>query len=214
MIKVKICGIKNLEEARIAIQTGADMIGFNFVRSSKRRIDVDYAKEIISKCRSNNKLKTKFVGIFQNQTFEYVNMVSECLDLDFIQLHGDECPTYVVLMKRPVIKALSLYTDFNLATVTNKMKKYGVAYFLLDRQIQGKGEMLNKEKVKEICKIFPTILSGGLTPENIRDFINHASPTGVDVASGIETNGRIDYKKMKEFIKNSHSVDESKSLMI
>jgi len=204
MTKVKICGIRKLEDAVCARRSGADFIGLNFVRSSKRRVQIDVAQKIILEIRLNFKNRVKFVGVFQNQTEDYVNMVAENLDLDYIQLHGQESQKYASHMTKPVIKTFSLVANFDVEEIDKKMKSYIVDYYLLDRKVQGEGEGLSLDKVKILCLKYPVFLAGGLDGENVNKSINTARPFAVDVAGGVETEGRIDCQKVKKFITNSN----------
>src|SRR3989338_10325096 len=126
MTKVKICGIRTTVDAISAIGAGADFIGLNFVRESPRCVSFEKAKSIIEVARSNTLSQVKIVGIFRNMTFEYVNMFSDNLKLDYVQLHGDECPTYIKFMDAPVIKAFNLPSDFDLTAVINMFKRFKV----------------------------------------------------------------------------------------
>lgn len=197
-VKVKICGIRNLESAQAAIDAGADFLGFNFVPTSKRYIYPIRAKVIIEKVRG----KTKTVGVFQNQTIDEVNNIAEFLSLDYVQLHGEEDLEYVSQIKTNVIKTIvisSSLSRFGLSSRPNGLRAEGptkevrrvegspttefqdqysvtyghsgvrfldfarndnVEYLLLDRQVQGIGDLVNMEKAKEITKIFPTFLAG------------------------------------------------------
>lgn len=186
--KVKICGIRTLQSALVAIHVGVDFLGFNFVPASSRYIDPDEAKKIITKIRG----KTKIVGVFQNAEIFYVNKLSKKLKLDYVQLHGNENAEYIEQIEAKVIKKIHEMPSIN----------DSVAFYLLDRKIQGKGKIVAVEKAVMIAKKIPIFLAGGLTSENISMAIEKVKPYAVDVASGIETNGEIDQQKVTHFIKN------------
>lgn len=210
---VKICGVKNIIDAKAATKAGADFLGLNFVPTSKRLISVEAAKEIIEGLGNQ---KPKLVGVFQNQPVEYVNDVSKKLGLDYVQLHGDESPEYCAQMATPVIKAFGLDADFDVEETADKLRKYKVEFIILDRKKRevterergntktstpNVGNTLNSQKVAELAKNFPIILAGGLTPENVREAVNASGDIkAVDVAGGVETEGNKDPQKIKAFI--------------
>ncbi len=196
-VKVKICGIRTLEAAMTGIKAGADFLGFNFVASSKRYTDPLQAKEIISTFSST----VKIVGVFKDEGMGNIKKLIDFLKLDFVQLHGSESPSYGQLTQYAgVIKSLSLPFDFSSKKVSAEMSKYNVDYFLLDREIQGEGIPINGYKIRELSRQYPVFLAGGLTSENVGMAIKIAKPFGVDVAGGIETEGREDLNKIREFI--------------
>ena len=198
-VKVKICGIQTLEAAQAASDAGADFLGFNFVRSSKRYIEPKKAKEICSQLRSNS---INIVGVFQNEKFDVVNKLVSSLKLDYVQLHGNESPEYISLIQGTgIIKSFSLDADFDLEETMKKISKYKADYILLDRKKQGRGELLNLDKVSRLTKLFPIILAGGLYPENVSRVLSIAKPYAVDVAGGVEVNGKKDKEKIVQFIK-------------
>lgn len=200
-MKVKICGIKTIEDAKAAYDAGADFLGFNFVPISKRYIKPETAEEIISHLRYKN---IRFVGVFQNEKLDKVNKLINFLGLDYVQLHRDESMEYVNQIENTkVIRTITLPTDFDVKEIINKMKKYKVDYFLLDRKVQGVGESLNPDKVRQLTSNFPIILAGGLTTENVASYVRLTKPQIVDVAGGIETDGAKDLNKIKKFIINS-----------
>jgi phosphoribosylanthranilate isomerase len=190
-VQVKICGVQDLKSAEAAVAAGADFLGFNFVPTSKRYIDPKDAKKIIKEIRG----KTNVVGVFQNASSDAVNEVSELLDLDFVQLHGEEDEDYMKKIKKRIIKKYNLYSF----TELNENSKY----VLLDREVQGEGKMLDLKKAAKISNVFSIFFSGGLTPENVADVVKKVKPFAVDVAGGVETNGKQDRKKIKQFVHNA-----------
>ncbi len=198
-MKTKICGIQSVKDARIVMQAGAHYIGLNFVPSSKRRVTIDVAHQIIRFIRLTPS-DIKIVGVFQNQTSDYVNMLADNLGLDFVQLHGNETPTYCTQIEKPIIKVFSLDADFNVEDTLRFMQQYHVAHYLIDRKIQGSGDMLSVVPLKDLAKQIPFFLAGGLTPENIQAIVLAVKPYGVDVAHGVESDGVIDEGKIKKFV--------------
>ena len=200
-VKVKICGIRCIEAAKVAMEEGADFLGFNFVPTSKRYIDPTLATKIIN---SMNKFfpweikgGIKIVGIFQNAESTYVNDVASKLGLDFVQLHGNENNEYIDQIKVSVIKAINVY---------DQLQELHTDYFLLDRAKQGEGEMVDLKKGTQIASKFRLFLAGGLTPDNVAELIRTVKPFAVDVAGGIETDGKESLNKIRAFIKNAKEV--------
>lgn len=199
-VKVKICGIRSKEAAEVAVESGADFIGLNFVPSSGRCIMQDEAKKIIDRVKG----RIYIVGIFQNQDLDFVNSYIDKLKLDLIQLHGDEDQKYVSQIKtKIIIKAVKIAPDLGAEDIIRIMKEYPVEYFLLDRPNQGQGDLIDREKAKIIAEKFPIFLAGGLNPENVTSLVKHINPYGVDVAGGIETDGIEDAEKIKKFIERA-----------
>lgn len=198
-VMVKICGIRSEMAARSAVFAGAKFLGFNFVPGSKRKISPEIAKQIIDKIR--NQIKT--VGVFQNQDIEEVKKIADFLDLDFVQLHGDEDAEYVKGIDRGIIKVLQLESDFDITFALKEMNKYNAEYFLLDRKKQGKGKLLNPKHLSILAKEKEIFVAGGLTPDNVGSLVREVRPFGVDVAGGIETGRVEDTEKIKLFIERA-----------
>lgn len=203
-VQVKICGIRSLDTAKAAADAGASFLGFNFVPSSKRYIDPSKAKHIADyiSCDICN------VGVFQDEDLEKVNQIAKDLELDYVQLHGSESPAYCSRVEVDLIKVFTLTADFDPDSVIDEMKKYSsyTNYFMIDKKKNNGRKSLDFKKSRKIAYTFPLILAGGLTPENIAAAIIGVNPLGVDVASGVETDGVQDIEKIKLFIKNAKGV--------
>lgn len=203
-MKVKICGITDIETALFAAEQGADAIGFVFAES-KRRISVKKAKEIIKKIPTNV-LK---VGVFVNESRETVQEIVNETGLTAVQFHGDEPPHYCNSFSVKVIKAFSIANTADLTLIHD----YDCEYVLLDspkgNNRGGTGnkfdwELLNgfKSGKKKV------ILAGGLHPENVAEAIEMTSPFMVDVSTGVETEGKKDLIKIQMFIERAKSREE------
>lgn len=201
-VKVKICGVRTIEAAEVAVKAGADFLGFNFVNESRRFINPLRAKEIIDKVHK----KVTVVGIFQNHTVEEVNELVHFLGLHAVQLHGEEDSSFVSQIKAKVTKAVHLPEDFTLSETLANFQSYNAHHLLIDRRIQGQGPMLDAEMVYQISQIMPVFLAGGLHHENVAELVAKARPFAVDVAGGVETHGEQDLDKVEAFIKNAKSV--------
>lgn len=190
-MRIKVCGITNLEDALAAVGLGVDALGFVFA-PSPRQITPDKAKEIIR--RLPPWIAT--VGVFVDEKPEWImRVVSECR-LDWVQLHGDESPQYCKDLDLKIIKTIK--TDIE------RISEYDVSGVLLDISM-GTGKVYNWDLAVEAKKYGkPIILSGGLTPENVSEAIRKVIPYGVDVSSGVESSpGKKDYEKMKKFCARS-----------
>ncbi|GGB47594.1 phosphoribosylanthranilate isomerase [Virgibacillus dakarensis] len=200
---VKICGITTQEAANTAVQAGADFIGFVFA-PSKRRITPAKAATIAATLPST----VKKVGVFVNESLEEVKKIVEQVGLDYIQLHGDETPEYAKILDIPIIKAFSVNPE-NLAAI----KTYPCDYYLLDSpkgaNRGGNGTTFDWDLLAKVnLEPEKIILAGGLHPDNVQDAIAAARPAGVDVSSGVETDGQKDLAKIKQFITNVKRKDE------
>ncbi|KAG9298432.1 hypothetical protein G9A89_008696 [Geosiphon pyriformis] len=164
--------------------------------------------------RINHARKPLLVGVFQNQTLEEITVIVDYLKLDLIQLHGDEPLDLAKFLPVPVIKAFHIDEEFANPTLVTQAG-YN-AYCLLDTKVKGSvthggaGVTFDWNIALSIKKSaggnFPLILSGGLTPENVKEAVKQVKPWAVDVSSGIETENIKDPQKIKDFIKNAKSV--------
>lgn len=196
---VKICGITNLDDARAAIESGADAIGFIFDPKSPRYVEPQKAQIIIASLPS-----VKTIGVFVNPALDFVNEVIDKTGISTVQLHGEESPEFCQKIKKPVIKTLHIQSedDFSLAD------QYDVEQFLLDSKKGmlrgGTGIKLDWDLAKLFAQKHKTILAGGLTPKNVADGVEKVQPAGVDVSSGVEVlRGKKDFSKIEKFVTNA-----------
>lgn len=191
--KIKICGLKTVEQIVMANQYDIDYVGFVFAKS-KRQISPGQARDM-KKCLRKD---IKAVGVFVDTPIEEVNEIVRYCSLDMVQLHGnennDQCAKSIV----PVWKALSV-KDQEILEVLPFYKN--VTGFVFDSGSGGTGKAFSWELVNGISKDYFTVLAGGLNAGNISEAIKIVSPHVVDVSSGVETNGEKDEKKIKEFIR-------------
>ena len=206
-MKIKICGITNLEDAVAAVEFGAEMLGFNFYPQSARFIAPVKAREIAEKM-PKQVLK---VGVFVNESLEKVNKTAETARLDIVQLHGDETPDFVKAIKSiPVIKALGVNSEFKIERAVEFQTP-----ILLDAYCQkthgGTGKTFDWQTAVKVKELVPELyLAGGLSPENIGAAIETVRPFGVDACSLIESQpGKKDLNKMREFIENAKKASEN-----
>jgi phosphoribosylanthranilate isomerase len=197
-VRVKICGITDLEDALGALAAGADALGFIFYRKSPRFISFQNAREIISKLPPF----VSKVGVFVDENLQTIQEVSDQTGIDTIQLHGSEPPEFCEGLRWPVIKAVRVRNEGSL----KQLERYRVSAFLLDSYVPGQpggtGEKFNWELAIQAKRANrPVILAGGLTPLNIREAVSAVRPFAVDVSSGVESApGKKDLQKVREFI--------------
>ena len=198
-IKVKICGTTSLKDAFLAVESGADAIGFIFYKMSPRNISQKEAKEIILQLPPF----IETVGVFVNETSDKINRIAEQCKLNSIQLHGEESPALCRRVKRKVIKAFRVKDADSLKNIAS----YDVSGFLLDSYNDGSkggtGQIFDWNLALRVKKKGPVILAGGLNPYNVFTAIHRVKPYGVDVCSGVEKSPGIkDHEKIREFIKS------------
>ncbi|GAA4077437.1 phosphoribosylanthranilate isomerase [Amphibacillus indicireducens] len=194
MVLVKICGLTSYQEAIAATEAGADLIGFVFAQS-KRQVTVEQVDQIQRQLPDH----VKKVGVFVDTPIHIVNQIARLVKLDYVQLHGKESILTCLKSEVPVIKALSLQGTDSLEQVLDYLPV--VDYLLLDGPKPGSGQTFDWRLIESIpLARDKMILAGGLTADNVDRAIQEAIPIGVDVSSGVETNGKKDLIKIKQFI--------------
>lgn len=200
--KIKICGITNTEDALLAIECGADDLGFNFYEKSPRYVSPENARAIIAELP----VSVMKIGVFVNETVERICDIATITSLDAVQLHGDEDNRFIdavhTMSGLPVIKAIKITTDFDL----NDAKYSPAEAILLDKysakEYGGTGEAFDWNEVKQVSEVVERVyLAGGLTPENVGEAIRIVRPYAVDVCSRIESEpGKKDPERLRRFI--------------
>ncbi len=200
MLRIKICGITNSEDALAAVEYGADALGLVFQSKSPRAVTPDIAKSIVSEIPPF----ITSVGVFVDEDKSEVERIARYVGLNIVQLHGAE-PPEACQMCTKVIKAIRVKN----LTSLEPLRKYEVSVFLLDtyspHTIGGTGQIFNWDIAVEAKKFGRIILAGGLTPENVEKAIKWVQPYGIDVATGVEGSkkGKKDHKKLKLFIERA-----------
>ena len=203
MPRVKICGITRLDDALLAADLGASMVGFIFWPSSPRFIDPYRARTITSMLPPWLSL----VGVFVDQPIEYVRGVANLVKLGAVQLHGHEVVEYYETLPYRVIKAVQISEDR--PDVVEQVPSR--ATVLVDAhdpvRVGGTGKTVSWTAAAEIARARRVILSGGLRPENVIEAIETVCPFGVDVASGVEERpGVKDPVRLRRFFQAVHQV--------
>ena len=198
MNKIKICGLTNTNDISLCNDLPIDFIGFNFYSKSKRFISIKTAETLI-KNLSNDISK---VGIFVNENVDTINHHIGELDLDYVQLHGDETPEEIYKLKCKTIKAFSAL-DSNLP---KKVIDFDTDYWLFDsankEERGGTGKTFDWSILSDISPKEKMILSGGINESNILDAINKTRINIIDVCSGVESSpGYKDVKKLESIVR-------------
>lgn len=200
MVKVKICGITNLEDALSSIEAGCDALGFVFYRKSSRYISPVKAKDIITKLPS----RVVKIGIFADAKEKTIKRIAKFCKLDMLQFHGKESPSFCARFKKyKIIKTFRVKGKLD----HGKIMKYRPFAYLFDTFVPstmgGTGKKFNWKLIRHLNHIEqPVFLSGGLTCANVRQAIRAVRPSWVDVSSSVEKlPGKKHHKKVQKFIK-------------
>lgn len=201
MVKVKICGIKNLQDVQAVNKHKPDFAGFVFYPVSKRYVSLIVARRL--KAALNRHIKT--VGVFVNAPVEEIAAAAEMGIIDLVQLHGDEGNAYIAELKKicnlPIIKAVRVQDESDI----KRADYYDCDYLLFDTYSQsaygGTGRQFNTQLLKGVKIHKPYFIAGGLNAENVRRAIKGLKPFAADVSGGVETDGGKDAAKIKAFIK-------------
>jgi phosphoribosylanthranilate isomerase len=199
MTMVKVCGITNVADARVAAEAGADAVGFIFAESP-RKVGVEEVRGI-SIALPENVLK---VGVFVNAPPEEVLRAAQEAGLDLAQLHGDETPETVAAVRAgglPVMKAIRVRNREDLADV----ERFDADLILLDAYSEkargGTGNRFDWGVAKSLKGRGNIVVSGGLAPENVREAVDFFEPYGVDASSSLEdAPGKKNEDSVRRFI--------------
>lgn len=196
-MKIKICGLKTIEDIHMINRQKPDFVGFVFA-GKKRKITPEQAAEM----KKNLLPQIESVGVFVNEEQDRIAELVKNGVLDYIQLHGDEDETYIRQLKertgKPIIKAVRVRSREDIL----RAWELPCEYLLLDTfkadEYGGSGETFRWDLIPELEK--PYFLAGGLNSENISEALKWCRPWAVDVSSSVETDGRKDEEKVKRFI--------------
>jgi len=210
MVRVKICGITNIEDARAAVEAGADAVGFVFAESP-RKVDPQTALDVMQRLPP----LVSTVGVFADQDVDEVFRIWKQTNLQFAQFHGVRGPKRELLSTGSgfgwyrIIHALRVKSAEDIRQAAENSSVRACAALLLDAHVEGlmggTGQTFDWDlaiQAKSLGK--PIILAGGLTPENVEEAVRKVRPYAVDVATGVEASpGKKDHDKIREFIRNA-----------
>ncbi|MEA5115433.1 MAG: phosphoribosylanthranilate isomerase [Geobacteraceae bacterium] len=200
MVKVKICGITNEDDALQAVDAGADALGFVFYNLSPRCITFEAAERIIRRLPPF----VAAVGVFVNNPATFIASAVERSGIGIVQLHGDESPAFCSGLRHKVVKAFRVRDITSLDAIRN----YPVSGYLLDAYVPGAyggtGLTFNWETARLAKQYGPIILAGGLNPTNVLKAVETVEPYGIDVSSGVEASpGKKDHARVTELIRRA-----------
>jgi phosphoribosylanthranilate isomerase len=206
--RVKICGIREPGHAAAAVDAGADMIGFIFYPPARRYVEPETARKIVDALRARSAVEV--VGVFVNEDPARMAEVAELVGLDRVQLSGDEPPGLNDGLGRPVVR--TVHVDASTGNSEIAVRARGAALIHLDTkkggQYGGTGLAFDWRIARSAAELGPVLLAGGLDPTNVAEAIGVAAPWGVDVSSGVETDGVKDPAKIDAFIRAVRKVTQ------
>ena len=195
-MRVKICGITNVDDALAAEAAGADAVGLIFAERSKRRVTLDQAEAVSA---ALGPLVVR-VGVFVDAPLETVRETARTLRLGAVQLHGDESPEYAEAL-RSEVRVVKVFA-FRAGLTSDTLRRFPADAAFLDNPTPGSGETFSWEAAKDLAGLPNLILAGGLTPHNVAAGIRALRPYAVDVASGVERAiGLKDHGKIQDFVR-------------
>ena len=208
MSVIKICGLRTVEAAVVAAEAGADYLGFIFA-PSKRQVSASEVGHIIAGVRAAG-FDTPTVGVFVEPDRVKLQHDIAISGIDLVQLSGDESPDDYRDVEIPLIRALAAGAQGDAAALSSRFDQWAFAlHCMLDAHDPsargGTGKLANWPLCTELAAQRKIILAGGLHPENVQEAIATVRPYGVDVASGVETDGVKDENKIRAFIANART---------
>ncbi|MFQ5471520.1 MAG: phosphoribosylanthranilate isomerase [Dehalococcoidia bacterium] len=221
MTLVKICGISEAKHARAAAAFGADFIGMVFAPSS-RQVTIGEAKRIAAGLGKSaqdgirpftteaiedalGQRRPLLVGVFADQDADTINDIASEVGLDLVPLSGSEPWEVCSHINRPVLKCMKIREGETVGDLRSHLHEGAIV--LLDPYVEGTyggtGRTLDWDVASDIARERPTVLAGGLNPDNVHAAVEQVQPWCVDVSSGVETEGKKDTGKIRAFVQNA-----------
>ena len=212
-MKIKICGIKTEKAALYASEEKADFIGLVYVKDVRREISVDQGIKIVNSIKNNLSETPSVVGLFQNQSPSYVEMIARKSRLDFVQLCGDndDFSNFSV----PSIRQIRIKPEYSKKQIQDEVFSALNIHSLVildsydEEKPGGTGKVFNWDKILGFKSYENIFIAGGLNSENIYSLSSQLIPWGVDISSGLETNGEKDLKKISTFINKVRAYNQN-----
>lgn len=209
---VKICGLRDADSAQAAVDAGADALGF-ILAPSQRQVGLRDVSDVVS-ALDRSSSHPSIVGITVNPTPGELRAIEANGVVEAIQLSGDEDPDLLVTTSLSLIKAFRFPGGTGLDEAMRRIDPWFTADKPVSRVIieghaagsyGGTGAMADRELVHQLAVRYPVVLAGGLTPGNVEEAIRDVRPWGVDVSSGVETDGKKDIEKIRDFVQRSRA---------
>lgn len=236
-VRVKICGLTLPDHAEAAASSGVELVGLMFAERSRRHLSVEAARRVLEGLpprtgstvenltlageglwfrRCADVIGTLFarrrplvVGVFADQPVSLMNSIAETLDLDLIQLSGNEPWETCLQLRRPAIKMLRAGDAASARELLGSVETGTAALCLLDADVPGEyggtGTLANWRVAGEVARSLPIMLAGGLSPANVGAAVATVQPWAVDVSSGVERDGVKDVTLIREFVRAAKS---------
>lgn len=217
MTAIKICGLSTVEHALAATAAGADMVGLVFA-TSRRQVSLEQAGVIVAALRRQEAgRRVRVVGLFVNEQPGHINLVAKTCGLDYVQLSGSETPEQAHGIAYPIIKAvrltgspeeerwLALAHTVSGNTRSNAEYAFAPCPLVVDAHVAGAyggtGTLADWDRAAALAQTRTFLLAGGLTPDNVTSALAQVQPWGVDVSSGVETDGHKDAAQIERFVR-------------
>ena len=198
--RVKICGCTSWEDVELVVDAGADAFGMIFA-PSPRRITWEAAERIAMRVPST----ITPVGVFVNPARHDIERVRALFPTMLVQLSGHEPPAFAASVGGTVIKTIPVGADDTTAKIETTCNRYAGTLVMFDTHVNGMsggtGIPFEWERIASIARWRPSMVAGGLTPENVAGCVRAVRPFAVDVRSGVETNGKKDEEKVRAFVR-------------
>jgi phosphoribosylanthranilate isomerase len=196
---IKVCGVKRVDDALAAADAGADLIGLVFAES-RRRVDYQTARSIAAAVHASS--AARVVGVFVDAPAGDINATADSCELDLVQLSGAE-PEGGASISRPMIQAIHVTREMDAGSLEARIGASAAEIILLDTaragSYGGTGETFRWDIVPKTDRHI--LLAGGLNAANVQDAVRSVRPWGVDVSSGVETDGEKDHDKIRAFVR-------------
>ena len=217
MTHVKICGFRSAGPLLAAVDAGADAVGLVFVPSARRCMTADEARAVLDEARASGRTLPPIVGLFADQPLDEVRQTVETVGLDAVQLCGSEGVEYASQLGVPVYKVISIDAETPISAQMPRImvlqQRHALAghRMVLDAQAPGEyggtGRRFDWDLAADFAGAFEMSLAGGLSPENVQEAVERVRPWGVDVSSGVETDGEKDPARVRAFVEAVRAVD-------
>ncbi|RRR67577.1 MAG: phosphoribosylanthranilate isomerase [Candidatus Viridilinea halotolerans] len=201
---IKICGLRTIEHALVAAEAGADLLGLVFA-PSRRQVSVAEAIPLVAAIRALPAPRPRLVGLFVNTPPATINAIAAQLNLDLVQLSGDEPVDAGADLTLPIIRSIRMDgSPREAAWLAQRRFAHHAILYLVDAHVAGSyggtGVQADWQQAAQLARQVPLLLAGGLHAGNVAEAITLVRPLGVDVSSGVEANGHKDSDKMKGFV--------------